>query len=449
MTWTDATVRQALGWSAGDESVRYSSISTDTRTLTPGSLFVALAGERFDGHAFLEAARARGARAAVVRRGTSATAGLHSYEVDDPLQAYGWLARRRRRTCSGPVVAVTGTNGKTSTKELVAAALRTRFATHATRANLNNLVGVPQTILDAPDGTEAMVIEAGASEPGEIARCRAIIEPTIAVITNVGAAHLDGFGSLEGVLREKLELARGVPVAVVGTAPADLAARGRAVAGRVVTAGVGPAEFAPASLDLTADGRPVVTVDGRRFTLGLRGRHQAANAMLAWAVARVLDLDLDRVAAALEGCRVPGGRGELREVGGLGILDDSYNANPASFAATIRLAAELRRGRPLVFVAGTMRELGPDSPALHRDVARQLVELDPDLLAAVGEFGPALEAHRDRLGDRLLVAPDAEAMGRLLAPRLRGNELVVLKASRGVALERLIPFLDARAGATA
>jgi UDP-N-acetylmuramoyl-tripeptide--D-alanyl-D-alanine ligase len=234
----------------------------------------------------------------------------------------------------------------------------------------------------------------------------------------------------------------------VGTAPRSLAERARAAAERVVTAGLEAADVTPAGVDLTADGRPAVSADGRRFTLGLRGRHQAANAMLAWGVARELALDLDRVAAALERCRVPAGRGELLTIGGLTVLNDSYNANPASFAATIQLAASLRRARPLVFVAGTMLELGPDGPALHRDVARRLVDLDPDLLGAVGEFGPALESYRDRLGPRLLVAPDAEAMGRLLAPRLRGNELIVLKGSRGLALERLLPHLDARIAAT-
>src|SRR5581483_2225788 len=200
----------------------FTEISTDTRRLRPGSLFVALAGERYDGHDYLPAAAAAGATAAVVRRGTPPVPGLELLEVDDPLRAYGELARRRRRAVRGPVIAVTGTNGKTSTKEMLAAALRVRYATHATRANLNNLVGVPATILEAPPDAEALVVEAGANRPGEIARYREIIEPTVAVITNVGPGHLEGFGSLEGVLAEKLELVRDAPLAVVGTEPAAL-----------------------------------------------------------------------------------------------------------------------------------------------------------------------------------------------------------------------------------
>lgn len=444
MRWTDGAVRAALGLGPAGDDIAFSTISTDTRTLGAGALFVALSGPRFEGHEFLEAARDAGAVAAVVRRGTPPVTRLRLYEVDDPLVAYGWLARARRRAVPGPVVAVTGTNGKTSTKEMLAAALRTRYRTHATRLNLNNLVGVPQTILEAPDDVEALVVEAGANLPGEIARYRAIIEPDLTVITNVSGGHLEGFGSLEGVRAEKLALARDVAVAVVGSGDQALFDGARAVARRVVTAGLeGEAEVHPEAVALV-EGRARVTIGGRTFTLALLGRHQARNAVLAWAVGREFWLEPDRVARALEAVTIPGGRGELTAVGDLTVLNDCYNANPASFRAAIELAQSLRRGRRLVFVAGTMRELGRESDARHAEIAERLVALAPDLLAAVGEFGPALEPYRGQLGDRLLVAPDPEAMGRLLAPRLRGGELVVLKGSRGVALERLLPLLTTR-----
>jgi UDP-N-acetylmuramoyl-tripeptide--D-alanyl-D-alanine ligase len=261
MAWTAAEVRAALGLppgSAGEPA--FTGISTDTRRIGPGALFVALRGERFDGHDHLEAAVAAGAIGAVVRRGTPPVAGLRLYEVEDTLRALGWLGRARRRHLKGPVVAVTGTNGKTSTKELLAAALRTRFVTHATLANLNNLVGVPQTILEAPSDTEAMVIEAGASLPGEIGRYREIIEPTIAVITNVAPGHLEGFGTLEGVLAEKLALVDDVPLAVVGTEPP---AREGPGAGRFITVGLEHAS-SPAAVAPTP-ARASVTVDQLTF----------------------------------------------------------------------------------------------------------------------------------------------------------------------------------------
>ena len=446
MRWTDSAVREALGLPAGSvpAATAFSGVATDTRALPASSLFVALSGERFDAHDFLPAARAAGATGAVARRGTPPVDGLLLYEVDDPLHALGELARARRRALPGPVVAVTGTNGKTSTKEMIAAVLRTRYRVHATRRNLNNLVGVPLTILEAPDDAEALVVEAGASVPGEMARHRSVIEPGIAVITNVAAGHLEGFGSGDAVLREKLALADGVELAVVGTEPPALAGLARQRARRVITGGLAGADRVPAAVDVEPDGRPRVTVAGESFLLDARGRHQAGNAMLAWAVAEALGLEPARVARGLEALELPGGRGELTRLGGLTVLNDAYNANPASFRAAIELAGALRTGRRLVFVAGTMRELGDAAPALHAEIAALLVGLRPELLAAVGEFVAALEPYRASLGDRLLTAPDAPALGPLLAARLEGNELVVLKGSRGVALERLLPDLAAR-----
>jgi UDP-N-acetylmuramoyl-tripeptide--D-alanyl-D-alanine ligase len=180
--WTTETVATVLH-TGGAADRTFSAISTDTRTMGENALFVALVGEHFDGHEFLETARQAGATGAVVRRGTPPVAGLVHFEVDDTLVALGRLARKRRRQVDGPVVAVTGTNGKTATKEMLARALGTRWNVHATVANLNNRIGVPQTILAAPDDTEAFVVEAGANEIGEIGHLRDIIEPSVAVVT--------------------------------------------------------------------------------------------------------------------------------------------------------------------------------------------------------------------------------------------------------------------------
>jgi UDP-N-acetylmuramoyl-tripeptide--D-alanyl-D-alanine ligase len=446
-TWTELAVREALSLPpvVGRQPLVFSSISTDSRALAPGALFVALRGERFDGHDYLEVAARAGASAAIVRRGTPAIPGLALYEVDDPLRAFGHLARVRRRSLTGPVVAVTGTNGKTSTKEMLSAILGTRYRTYATRANLNNLVGVPLTILEAPQDTEALIVEAGANLPGEIARSREIIEPSITVITNAVAGHLEGFGSLAGVVEEKLALTENVPLAIVGVDPPALAEGARRRAHQVRTAALAGADLVPEHVTLDNSAQPVITIRRHRFVLAARGLHQADNAVRAWAVAEALQLDLQRVARALEQFAIPGGRGELIQEGALTILNDCYNANPQSFRAAIATAAALRGSRRLVFVAGTMRELGSDSPALHQEIAEALVDLHPELLAAVGDFVPALEPYAGALHHRLVTAADPLALAPRLAQHLRGDELVVLKASRGVALERILPALKARA----
>jgi UDP-N-acetylmuramoyl-tripeptide--D-alanyl-D-alanine ligase len=424
----------------------YPGVSTDTRQLAPGELFVALGGERFDAHTFLGQARDKGAGAAVVRRGTPRVDGLPLFEVADTLVALGALARARRRQLprGSPVVAVTGSSGKTSTKELIRAVLATTYRVHATGGNLNNLVGVPLTLLSAPDDAEALVVEAGASVPGEIPRLRAVIEPTIAVITNVGYAHVEGFGSLAGVMQEKVALADGVRVAVVGTDPPELAVEARRRA-RTVVAGTGPgAELRPEAAVLDDGGHPRLTWRGNTVTLPVVGFHQIENALLALAVGREVGADPARAVAALADARIPGGRSALLELGGLTVIDDTYNANPGSLHWAVQFANWLaqRRRRPLAVVVGSMLELGAESARLHAAAAAEIAALQPALVAAVGAFVPAFEPHRAALGPRLVTAADADTLGPRLKAALTGNEIVLLKASRGVALERVLPHLN-------
>jgi len=446
--WTAAQVAAALGTPV-THAGEYGRVSTDTRQIGDGDLFVALKGDRFDAHDFLADAKGKGAAAAVVRRGTPRVDGLPVFEVADTLAALGLLARARRRRLpqGSPVVAITGSSGKTSTKEMIRAVLATRYRTHATSGNLNNLVGVPLTILAAPDDAEALVIEAGASVPGEIARLRDVIEPTIAVITNVGYAHVEGFGSLEGVLREKLALVDGAGVAVVGTDPPELAREARRRT-RTVIAGTGrEADVRPEAADLDDAGHPRITWGGgQSVTVPVLGFHQIENALLALAVGREADVDPGRAVAALAGVQIPGGRGTALERGGMTILDDTYNANPASLAWAVRFAHWLagRRRRPLALVVGSMLELGVESDRLHAAAAREIAALEPALIGAVGAFVPAFAPLSGALGARLVTAPDAATLGPKLAAALQGNEIVLLKASRGVALERVLPFLTGR-----
>jgi len=442
-SWTSDEVAAALGVSSPGK-LTFGGISTDTRHLTRGSLFVALKGENFDAHNFLEKAKEQGATAAIVRRGTPPVAGLAFFEVDDTLEALGLLARARRRLFPDgtPVVAITGSSGKTSTKEMIRAALGAHYRVHATSRNLNNRVGVPLTILSAPDDTEALVVEAGASVPGEIAKLRDIIEPTIAVITNIGYAHVEGFGSLEGVMAEKLSLLDRAPVAILGSGPDAMWPEARRRT-QVIPAAL-PGKSADDSLldrYLDKDGHPrLALASGEQITLPVLGIHQFENAQIALAVAQRAGVDHDAAVHALAGLQLPEGRGDVREIGSLLVIDDSYNANPASMRRAVQTAAWLaaRQRRPFVVVVGTMLELGPESARLHAEAAREIAGRKPALVAAVGTFARAFEPLREELGGRLITAADANALGPKLKSALRGNELVLLKASRGVALEQVL-----------
>jgi UDP-N-acetylmuramoyl-tripeptide--D-alanyl-D-alanine ligase len=441
MTWTAERVGRVLGTPAAVDGV-FRGISTDTRSITPGDLFVALRGERFDAHAFLDDALARGARAAVVQRGTASPAGLPVFPVADTLAALGSLARDRRREITGPVVAVTGTNGKTATKEMLARVVGARWTVHATRANLNNLIGVPLTILESPPDATALVVETGASVIGELARLRAIVEPTVGVVTNVSAGHLEGFGTLDGVLQEKVSLVEGVDVAVVGTVPEGLAAAARAAARRVLVAGTAAmADIRPTEWHLSGTGCAVFAFDGVEIRLPVPGRHQLENAMLALAVGRELTIPLELMAEGLAAVSVPSGRGGIIEAGGLLVIDDTYNANPGSVRASLETAAAMLGDRPLVVVLGTMLELGNDSARLHAEIAEHVLAMQPHLVAVTGAFVDAFAPWASTLGDRLITGADPATLGERVGERLGGNELVVLKASRGVRLEQAIPFL--------
>ena len=445
--WTSNEVAAALGVPA-PKKLTFKSIATDSRSPIADSLFVALKGENFDAHNFLAQAKAQGAIGAIVRRGTPPVAGLVFFEVEDTLAALGQLARARRRMLPEhtPVVAITGSSGKTSTKEMIRAALGARYREHATSGNLNNLIGVPLTILGAPDDTEALVVEAGASVPGEIARLRAIIEPTIAVITNIGYAHVEGFGSLEGVMAEKLSLLDGVPVAVLGAGPDAMWPEARRRT-QVIPAALPGKSTDDALLDryLDRDGHPRLSLDsGEKVTIPALGIHQLENAQIALAVAQRAGVDHDAALRALAGLQLPEGRGDVRAIDGMVVIDDTYNANPASLRRAVQTAAWLarRQRRPLVVVVGTMLELGPESARLHAEAAREIARRKPALVAAVGSFVRPFESLREELGGRLITAADATALGPKLKSALRGNELLLLKASRGVALEQVLRHIS-------
>lgn len=449
--WTHAAICAALGigTDADADGAVYTGISTDTRSLEKGQVFVALVGENHDAHTYLQQAADAGAAAAVVHRiPDDAPDSLHYYVVEDTLRALGRLGRFHRRRMGWTVVAVAGANGKTTTKDLLRAALSQKYQVHATTGNLNNLIGAPLTLLAAPAGTEVVVAEVGTNTPGEVARLAGIVEPDHAVITSIAAEHLEGLGDLDGVLREETSILpwlSGHGLAVVPDDPPSLAARARALVSRVVVVGSGndaDAAYRAANVRLDADGAVRFDWQGLTVSLQLRGRHNARNALLALAVASELGVDTDGAIAAMAQLAPAKMRGEFLRFGQLTVIADCYNANPASVQAAIDLLVSLPRGGGRVAVLGTMRELGEQSARLHEETATEVASSDVDLIVATGDFVAAFDAYAERLGDRLIRAEDPLEAYERFAGRLRGDETVLLKGSRGVALERLLPRFE-------
>lgn len=454
--WTEAEVLAALplAQGAGDVPAQtsYATVGTDTRSIGEGALFVALRGENFNGHDFLDQAAQRGARAAVVERIPPDAPPLRYYQVPDTLMALGRLGRYRRRMLGGRVAAITGTNGKTTTKEMSRAVVATRYATHATAGNLNNLIGGPLTLLDAPAGAEALVVEIGTNAPGEIARLAEVVEPDVGIVTGVAAGHLEGFGTIEGVLREKTTLLtrlRSGGLALVADEPASLPERARSLARRVRVAGWSPradADLRAEALRIDEHGRVRFTWQGRDVTLPFGGRAHVRNALLALALGMEWEVDTDAAVAVLESMPAPRMRGEVHRYGALTVVADCYNANPASLAAAVDTLVNMPRAGGRVVVVGSMLELGAHSASLHRESARLIAEADVDLVVGTGLFVEAFAPFAAELGERLVLADDPESAFEPMAERMTGEEVVLLKGSRGVALERLIPRLDERFG---
>lgn len=419
----------------------FTRVWTDTRTIGKGDLFVALAGERFDAHDFLRQAVESGASGLVVSRVEQAKGlGVPVYEVSDTLVALGALGRYRRCAWGKPVVGVVGTNGKTSTKELLKAALGSTLATHATYGNLNNLVGVPLTLLSIPDDAEVAVIEMGTNQPGEVARLRAVVEPNVTVVTSIAEEHLEGLGNLAGVMKEELAACDGIATAVVPASQPDVVGEASKRARCVTAAGLDEGDFRADRWTLRTDGSGQVTVAGVEIHVPLRGVHNLRNTMLALAVARELGVPLDRAGHGIGAMPLPPMRSNVEQVGRATLVNDAYNSNPGSARAALELLQHAGHGRQRVAVLGTMLELGPSGAALHEALARDALASPIEVLAGLGEFAAAFNrAAGGSAHDRIVTADDVDSLWNRLSSRLEPDAVILLKASRGVRLEQLVP----------
>src|SRR5436309_8121583 len=433
--------------SSGDSKVSIGKISTDSRRLKRGELFVALRGENFDGHNFVESAAKAGAAGAVVDSSWEGKVpeNFALIRVKDTLQAYQKLAANYRKSLSLNVVAITGSNGKTSTKDFAAAVLARRFQVTKTQGNFNNQVGLPRTILEATSRDEVAIWEIGMNHPGEVAALAKLAEPDVAIITNIGVAHIEFMGSREAVATEKGALVEAVgaqgTVILNGDDPftKSIAVRARA---KVILAGTTTGTIRAGEISQTENGTDFTILEGAhrcRAQLPVPGLHMVQNALLAVAVGRVFGLSLEDCAAGLTAAPLAKARLQIKEIGGVEFIDDSYNANPDSMKAALRTLVELPADGKRIAVLGEMKELGSQSDQSHREVGEIAAAFGVDCVIAIGSVAAAIAeaAAHGGLKNSAVVRSTSEAV-ELLSQIAAPGDLVLIKGSRAARTEQVI-----------
>jgi len=425
--------------------------SIDSRTLQAGEVFFAVKGERLDGHDFVEQALGRGAIAAVVQRGELARyakpAGLLA--VDDTLIALQTLATAVRKIWGKTAIGVTGSMGKTTTKEAMAHLLATKYRVHRTKGNFNNHFGLPLGLLTLESEYDLAVVEMGMSHAGEIAALARIALPNEGVVTNVAPVHLESFDSIAGIARAKYELIEALPhggTAVLNADDEYVCQFGRDFRGKVVMFGMSAKGCVPA--DVRAENIEMVGTEGTRFDLvsdGVRqavqspllGRHNVYNVLAAAAIALEHGITPSEIAAALPSLQAADKRGQVVQVGNIAVLYDCYNSSPKALMAAVDTLAAMPAGRRIV-VAGEMLELGATGEELHRECGRHIAASKVDFLLGVRGLAEVMvEAAREGGMKAEFVAAPEEA-GEWLARESREGDVVLLKASRGVKLEKAL-----------
>jgi UDP-N-acetylmuramoyl-tripeptide--D-alanyl-D-alanine ligase len=443
------------GWAggrltAGNPGIPISRVCTDTRALQPGDLFIAIAGENFDGHDFIATAANMGAAGALVRqKPTGLPPQFGIIEVADTIAGLQQVSSGYRDTLNLRVIAITGSNGKTSTKDLTAAVLAQKFCVQKTAGNLNNHLGVPLTLLNVSPQDEVAVVEIGMNHPGEIAPLAALARPEAAIITNIGVAHIEYMGSREAIAQEKGALAEAVPLdgTVILNADDDMtpsiAARCRA---KILTAGITGGEVRATDLRTLSDGMEfTLSHAGQsvRATLPVLGEHMVRNAALACAAGIALGLTLEECAKGLRSLELSKGRLQQKQLGGFTVLDDSYNANPDSMVAGLATLASLPGSGRRIAVLGRMGELGGEAERGHRRVGNAAGDYKIAGLIAVGEQANWIaEAARTSGVEHVVHVPDTASAVAALRDFGRAGDVVLVKGSRSAKMERVVEALE-------
>ena len=421
------------------------SVSTDSKNLDPGALFIAIKGETHDGHDFLPEAASRGAVAALVQEMPRVSLpNVHMLLVPHTRQAMGKLARHIRQQMTSKVIAVGGSNGKTGTKYLIDSLLGARLRGSFSPKSFNNDIGVPLAIFPADPAQDYLVLELGTNHPGEIRNLTNIALPDIAVITNTSAEHLEGLGSIMGVRQEEASIIEGLSdkgtLIVNGDDPHLLDAVS-GYPGKRVTFGLGEHnDLFATDITCTLSGVRFLLNGRREMTAPLLGKHVACNALAAIAVAKRMGLPEDAIAEALAVARGPEMRLQLLRFNGVTVINDAYNANPASMTAALETLALLDHPGRKIAVVGDMRELGDHTDRYHNELGQAAAKCGPDLLVCIGEKARLIGEEAARSGldaDRISYFTDANAAAAELPDWFSSGDLVLLKASRSMRLETI------------
>ena len=440
----------------GDLGVPVTGVSIDSRTLAVGDAFFAIRGHQLDGHAYAREAAARGASCLVVHAlADELPSHVPLVLVDDTTRALGRLGAFHRRRFTIPVAAVTGSNGKTTTKELTAAVLSRRWHVLKPAASFNNQWGLPLTLLQLRPEHGAAILEIGANTPGEIPYLASLAAPTVGVVTSVAASHTEACGSIDGVAAEKSALVRAVPSTghvVLNADDPRVAAMADVVQAPVVTFGRGEAAHVRAIGPVSTDGEHVgftlaVAGEAHRVRLAFAGVHNVQNALAAAAVGHVLGLAPEAIVTGLEHARPVKGRCVWRQAGAIRILDDTYNASPASLRAALDTLAAGRRGGRLLVTLGDMLELGDIAVEAHRDAGRAIAAAGVAELIGMGRLArEAVDAAREAgIAESRHTTTLEDTVAHLLK-RLAPGDALLVKGSRGMRMERVVDVLTARLG---
>ncbi len=433
-------------------------VGTDTRTLEPGALFVAIAGPHFDGHAFLNDAVAKGAAALLVREGAELPDGACAVAVSDTVVALGDLAAWWRSRFAVPCIAITGSNGKSTTKEMTAAALASLGPVLKTEGNFNNLIGLPLTALRWRDEYGAAVLEMGMNAPGEIDRLTTIARPDVGLITNVTAAHLERLHTIEAVAEAKGELFAAMApeaTAIVNAEDPLVVRMAKRHRGPRITFGMqndADVRFLHMESDDLQSMRVRFAAAGREIAaqLAVPGAHNVMNMLAAVGIGIALGVDPEEAAGRIEDFHPMAMRFERVQLSnGVCVINDSYNANPESMRAAFRTVGAARRAGRFVAALGEMLELGAAAEELHRQVGGDAARLGVEELLACGSHAAALADGARAAGldaERVRVLPDAEAIAPLLEAELAAGDILLVKGSRGVRMERVVDHLKRRIG---